>query len=169
MDICDLRTLYRHGLQELHDAAAQAAAVLPIIAPLVASVQFQSLVDQQAVQAAKHQSRLATMLTAHRALNHAVVDAPAAALLHKAESFAAHVGDADLRDAALLPVLRRVAHHGIAACTAATGHAKALSLLIERHALTAMLGELRATERDLADMEEEINQLALTVSLPAYL
>lgn len=109
------------------------------------------------------------MLTAHGALNPAGADPAAAALLHKAESFAAQVGDADLRDAALLSVLHRVAHHGIAACTAASSHAKALSLLIDRHALTAMLGELRAVERDLADMEEQINQLALTVSLPAYL
>lgn len=89
--------------------------------------------------------------------------------MRKAESFAAQVGDADLRDAALLSVLRRVMHHGIAACTATSGHAKALSLLIERHALIAMLGELRAAERNLANMEEQINQLALTVSLPAYL
>ena len=89
--------------------------------------------------------------------------------MHKAKSFAAQVGDEDLRDAALLSVLRRVVHREIAACTAASGHAKALSLLIDRHALTAMLGELRAAERDLTDMEEEINQLALTVSLPAYL
>lgn len=169
MDICDLRTLYRHGLQELHGAAAQAAAVLPIVAPFVASVQLRSLVDRQAEQAAKHRLRLATVLTPHGALNLAGADPVAAALLRKAESFAAQVGDADLRDAALLSVVRLVAYHGIAVCTAASGHAKALSFLIDRHALTAMLGELRAAERDLADMEEEINQLALLVSLPAYL
>lgn len=169
MDICDLRALYRHGLQELHGAAVQAEAVLPTVAPSVASVQLRSLVDQQAEQATKHRLRLATVLTAHGALNPAGADPAAAALMRKAESFAAQVGDADLRDAALLSVLRRVMHHGIAACTATSGHAKALSLLIERHALIAMLGELRAAERDLANMEEQINHLALTVSLPAYL
>ncbi len=165
----DLRALYKYELQELHDATGQTAAALPTLVSSLGSVQLRSLVDQQAAQATKHRSRLATVLTAHGVLKPTVVDPVATALLHRAESFAAQVGDADLRDAALLSVLHRVVHHGIAACTAVSSHAKVLSLLIDRHLLTVMLGELRAAERDLADMEEEINQLALLVSLPAYL
>lgn len=169
LNICDLKGLYKHGLQGLHGAAVQVAAALPALGTSAQSTQLRSLIERQAAQAMKGQLRLTTVLTIHGAFDHAVADPVVAALLQRAESFSAQVGDADLRDAALLSVLRCVAHHGVAACTVTMGHAKTLSLAIDCHTLNAMLGEARSTERDLADLEGEINQVALTVSVPAYL
>jgi ferritin-like metal-binding protein YciE len=155
LNICDLKGLYKHGLRELYSGVVQAAVVLPTLATSIESVQLRGLVEQQAAQAAKHQLRLAAVLTVHGALDYSVADPAVAALLRSAESFTAQVGDADLRDAALLSVLRRVMHYEVVACAVIVGHAKALSLAIDRHTLIAMLGEARATERDLADLEGE--------------
>jgi ferritin-like metal-binding protein YciE len=169
LNICDLSGLYRYGVQELHDAAAQTAVILPGISSSVESVGLRRLIERQALQAAKHRLQLEAVLARHGVLNHKTVDPAVTALLGKAASFAVEVGDADLRDAALLPVLRRIVHHGIVACTLVSGHARTLSLEIDRRTLVAVLEEDRAAERGLADLEHEVNQLALTVSVPAYL
>lgn len=169
MDIHDLRGLYRYGVQELHDAAARRAIMLPGILSSIASANFRRLVEQHANQAARHRLRLEALLAVHGVLNHKIADKSVIALLEKAETISAQMGDEDLRDAVLLSALRCVVHHGIVACTVVSGHARTLSLEIDRRTLIAVLEEDRVAEHDLAALEEEVNQIALMVSLPAYL
>ncbi len=143
--------------------------MLPSITSSIESSHFRCLVEQHAAQATGHRLKLEALLARHGVLNRKVADQVAIALLNKVETLAAQVGDDDLRDAVLLSVLRCVMHHGIVACTLVSGHARTLSLEIDRRTLIAVLDEDRAAERDLVALEEEVNQLALTVSVPAYL
>ncbi len=90
------------------------------------------------------------------------------AMLTGAEHALLSMGDPELHDAVLVAFLRRIIHHEVAAYQSAMARAEALTLGLDRHSLATILADKRAADAELESIEAEVNQLALTVSTPAY-
>ena len=168
MDVDDLRSLYLSELQEVRDCEAQMAEGLPTMAVSAGSPELRLAIGQHAKQTALHGQRVETILRRHGTSPKPGLDQVAAALVAKARQVMCGLSDPDLRDAALIAAVRRVAHHQIAAYSAAEGYAEALFLEIDRHSLLATLQEEQSTDRRLAGLQNGANQLALLVSPLCY-
>lgn len=164
MDVDDLRSLYLSELQEVCDCEAQMAEGLPMLAGSAGSPELRLVIRQHAGQTAQHGRRIETILRRHGSSPKPGFDQVAAALVRKAKQVACGLSDPDLRDAALIAATRRVAHHQIAAYSAAEGYAEALYLEIDRHSLLATLQEEQSTDQRFAGLQNGANQLALLVS-----
>ena len=168
MDVDDLRSLYLSGLQEACDCEAQMAEELPRAAVSAGSAELRLVITRHAKQTALHGQRIEAILRRHGAGPKPGVDQVAAALIRKTGEVTSRMRDPDLRDAALIAAVRRVAHYQIAAYHAAEGYAEALRLEIDRHSLLVALQEGQSADRRLAVLQNEVNQLALLASPPCY-
>lgn len=164
MGVDDLRSLYLSELQEICDCEAQTVEELPVLAGLAGSAELRLTIGQHAHQTAQHGRRIETILRRHGWTPRPGFDQVAAALMGKAKQVACGLSDPDLRDAAMIAAARRIAHHQIAAYSAAQGYAEALHLAIDRHSLLAILQEEQSTDRRLANLQNGANQLAFLVS-----
>jgi ferritin-like metal-binding protein YciE len=169
MTVCDLKSLYIHGLHELWTTEAQIIEALPRMATSAGSAELRHTVERHAARTVRHKDQIETLLRRHGASRRVRADGVAPALLQKAETLLTLVGDPDLRDAALITSLRSIEHHEIASYISVAAFAKALSLEIDRHTLLAILVEERTAGRELESLEGRVNELALLVSTPAYL
>ena len=168
MEVNDLRTLYLSELQEVFDCEAQTTESMPTLAASAGLAGLRSAMGQHTAQAMQRGQRVGAILRRHGTRPCPGVDQVAAALVRKARHMVSELFDQDLRDAALIAVVRRIAHHQIAAYGAAEGYAGALRLEIDRHGLLAALQEERSIDRQLASLQEEVNQLALLVGSSAH-
>jgi len=139
VDIDDLRSLYMSELQELCDCEAQMIGVLPNIAISTGSAELRMAIRQQLEVTVLHQQQLAAILQRNRVSPTSGADEVMLALVKRAERLVDKLPDRDLRDAALVAVLRRIGHNQIAAYHAVEGYAKALYLEFDRHILLACL------------------------------
>ena len=158
MDVDNLRSLYLSELQEACDCEAQMAEKLPMLAGSAGSSELRLVIGQHAK----------TILRRHGKSPKPGFDQVAAALVRKATQVAYGLSDPDLRDAALIAAARRVAHHQIAAYSAAEAYAEALYLEIDRQNLLAVLREEQFADRRFAGLQNGANQLALLVSPLCY-
>ncbi len=142
--------------------------VMPALAASAGSAELRLVVGQHAKQMVLHGQRVKAILRRHSTSLTPGVDQVAVALVKKAGQITGGMSDPDLRDAALIAAVRRIAHHQIAAYSAAESYAEALYLEIDRHSLLATLQKKQFTDRRLAGLQNEVNQLALLVSPPPY-
>jgi len=168
MEVDDLRSLYLSELQEVCDCEALTTESMPSLAAAAGLAGLRSAMGQHAGQAMQRGQRVGAILHRHGTRPRPGVDQVAAALVRKASHIVSELFDQDLRDAALIAIVRRIAHHQIAAYGAAEIYAGALRLEIDRHGLLAALQEEKSTDRQLAGLQDEVNQLALLVSPPTY-
>lgn len=168
MGVDDLKSLYLSELQEICDCEAQIAERLPKVAASAGSVELRTVIRQHARQSMLHWQKVEAILRRHGAGPKPGVDEVAAALVRKAGQVMCGMSDPDLRDAALIASVRRVTHHQVAAYSAAEGYAEALYLAIDQQGLLAALQEEQFTDRRLAGLQDEVNQLALLVNPPCY-
>lgn len=148
------------GLQEACGCEAQSAERLPILAGSAGSVELRLAIGQHAKQTLQHGQRIETILRRHGTSPEPGFDQAAAALVRKAGQVMHGVSDPDLRDAALIAAVRRIAHHQIAAHSAA----EAFYLEMDRHSLLTVLQEEQSNGRRLAGLQSGANQLACLVS-----
>ncbi len=168
MDIDDLRSLYLSDLQQLCDCEAQMIGVLPNIAISTGSAELRKAIRQQLEVTVLHQQQLAAILQRNRVSPSSGADQVMLALVQRAERIVEKLPDRDLRDAALVAMLRRIGHNQIAAYHAVEGYAKALCLEFDRHILLACLREEEVADSMLAAFQIEANELALLVSVSFY-
>lgn len=168
MDVNDLRSLYLSELQEACDCEAQMAKELPILAGSAGSAELRLVIRQHANETARHEQRIEAVLRRHDERPKPGFDQVAAALVGRAKQVACGLSDPDLRDAALIAAVRRVAHHQIAAYSAAEGYAEALYLAIDRHSLLSTLQEEQSTDQQFANLQNGANQLAFLVNPLCY-
>lgn len=150
MDVGDLRSLYLHELQELCDCEAQVVKALPTLALSAGSAALRSAMRKHAEQTARHEQLVEVILRRHGSSPTPDIDQVATALVKKTEQVMFEVADSDLRDAALIAMIRRIEHHQFSAYSTAEGYAKALYLEIDRHSLLIILEEERIIDRRLA-------------------
>lgn len=166
MDVDDLRSLYLNKLKEACDCEAQTIGGLSAMAVSAGSVGLRSAMRQHVAQTALHGRLAEAILRRHGTYPKPGCDQVAAALARKAGEIVRELSDPDLRDAALIATGRRVAHHQIAAYSAAERHAEALLLEVDRHRLLAILNEESSTDRRLAGLQGEANQIAFLAGRP---
>lgn len=164
MDVDDLRSLYLSELKEVCDCGAQIIEDMPTMAESAGSAGVRLLIWQHVEQTVLHGHRVEAILRRHGTCPKPGLDQVAAALVRKAGQIMDELPDPDLRDAALVAVTHRIVGHQMAACSAAEGYAEALYLEIDRHSLLAILREEKSTDRQLAGLQNEANQIALLVS-----
>jgi len=168
MDVADLRSLYLRELQELCDCHSQMAPAFWNMATAAGSVEVRNAIAQQVEAAVLHKQRLEKILHRHGSRPKADSDDVAAAYVKRAEHVMHSTPDPDLRDAALISMLRRIGQYEAASLAIAEGYAETLYLGIDRHTLLASMREQEAADGRLAALQNEANQLALLVSTPPY-
>lgn len=149
MDVDDLRSLYLSELQEICDCEAQVAERLPVAAASAGSPELRTVIRQHARQSALHGQQVEALLRRHGAGAEPGADQVAVALLGKVGQVMCGMPDPDLRDAALIAAVRRVAHHQVAAYSTAEGYARALYLEVDRRGLLTALQEEEFIDRRL--------------------
>ncbi len=168
MDVADLRSLYLRQLQELCDCHSQVAPALQSMATAAGSVEVQNATGQQVKAAVLHRQQLETILHRHGGHLKAGSDEVAAAFVRRAEHVICSTPDPDLRDAALISMLRRIGQYEAAGVAAVEGYAEALYLGIDRHTLLVLMREKKVSDERLAALQDDANRLALMVSTPPY-
>lgn len=164
MDVDDLRSLYLSELKEVCDCGAQILDQMPIMAESAGSAGVRLLIRQHVEKTVLHGHKVEAILRRHGTYPKPGFDQVAAALVRKAGKIMDELLDPDLRNAALVAATRRIVGHQMAAYSAAESYAEALYLEIDRHSLLAILQEERSTDRQLASLQSETNQIAFMVS-----
>lgn len=168
MDISDLKSLYLRQLQELCDCHSQMVPTLENMATAAGSVEVQNAIQQQAVDVVLHRQQLETILRRHGSHLKPGSDEVATAFAKRAQHVICSIPDPDLRDTALISMLRRIVQYKAAGVAAAEGYAEALYLGIDRHTLLNLTREQKFSDERLAALHDDANRLALMVSTPHY-
>lgn len=168
MDIADLKSLYLEELQELCDCHSQMAPALLAMAAAAGSAEVKTSIGQQMEMAVLHRRRLEIVLQQHCASPKPDIDKLATAFVRRAEHIMRSAPDQDLRDAALVSLLRRIGQYEVAGFATAEGYADTLYLGIDRQTLLVCMHEHKVSDERLAAMQTEANRLALLVSTPPY-
>jgi len=123
MDIADLKSLYLEELRELCDCHSQMAPALLDMAAAAGSAEVKSSIGQQMEIAVLHRRRLGAILQRHCASPKPDIDKVTTAFVRRAEHIIRSAPDQDLRDAALVSLLRRIGQYEVAGFATAEGYA----------------------------------------------
>jgi ferritin-like metal-binding protein YciE len=156
-----LRDLFKHDLQDLHDAETQIIEALPKMAQHASSPQLQQALHKHLEQTRRQRDRLEQVMSRVGTAPNGVRCKGMEGLIQEGDEMLRQHGDPDVLDAAIIGAAQKVEHYEIAAYGTARTFARMLGESEAAGMLQKTLDEEGNTDKELTMLaESRINREA---------